>query len=147
MNENAWHKETKKRVLVNPIAKENLAKNYFQPNLKHVVVKIEPDDPDFYPKCQEENCEFAFVFANIPSNLNLYKNESFTMDFGFSVDVSKGYRIRAESLISSLFVFSVDSSRFKLNLFNFGDDLVLKHKQKIAKIWIEPIYLFKILES
>lgn len=146
MSEDAWSKDTKKRFSVNPIVKDNVAQSYFHPNLNHATVKINSDEPDFFPK-YEKNGEYAFIFANIPSGLILSNNESFTMDFGFNLEISKGHRIKAESLISSLFVVLLESNRFKLNLFNVGDNLVLKHKQKIAKIWVEPIYLFKILEN
>lgn len=145
MIKGAWD-ENSGDAFVRPVSIKSPAQDFFQPSLKRVGVKISSDEPDFVPMC-EEGSDHAFVFANIPANLILSENASFIMDFGFSIELPPGYRCRAESLLPSIFVSSVDSSRFKLTLFNAGTKVVLKHKQKIAKIWIEPIHMFTILES
>lgn len=143
---NGWSEKNNIHPSVVPLPPSNVAKNYFQPNIKQVGVKISADEPDFIPQ-HENGSDFAFVFANIPSDILLSENSYFTMDFGFDLEIPSGYRCRAESLIPSIFVSSLDSKRFKLNLFNAGKKTVLFHKQKVAKIWIEPVYLFTILEE
>ena len=146
MTNERWGSERKHPpAAVSPRLPHSPAMDYFCPSLKHVGVEIVADEGDFVPSCYE-GLPAADIFGNIPSGeLFLSRNSSVTLDCGFSLKVPAGYRCRAESLSPSVFMSIVDSSRFKLELFNAGEGVRLINKQKIAKIWIEPVYFFELI--
>jgi len=128
-------------IRANPKLTRSPAKDYFNPNINQVAVEVSSDDKVFLPSSDGPVSE---ICVNIPSSeLTLVHNSSCVVDCGFSLTLPAGYRCRVESLHPSLFVSLVGCPRFKLNVFNTGDKLRLIDRQKIAKIWIEPIYLFE----
>ena len=146
MSKERWKSERKNpAVSVRPKLPHSPAKDYFFTDMKQVGVEVVSDEPDFNPLFVDGS-SLAEVFFNSPSeNLLLTSNSSSIVDCGFSIKIPPGYRCRAESINPSLFITTVDSSRFKLNIFNAGEELRLIHKQKVARIWIEPMYLFELI--
>lgn len=129
-------------VMAKPVQPRSPAFDYFNPDIRKVAVEVVSDGSDFTPSCEGSSC-VSEVFANIPSGLDLVHNSSCVVDCGFSMKLPAGYKCRVESLNPSLFLSVVDCQRFKLNVFNAGDTVRLKDRQKIAKIWVEPVYLFE----
>jgi hypothetical protein len=135
--------EKNQSVRINPLLPHNHASDYFNPKINQVAVEVTWDDRDFMPSCEGTSC-VSEVSANIPSSeLFLVHNSSCVIDCGFTINLPAGYKCRAESLNPSLFIQIVECPRFKLNVFNAGEAVRLIDRQKIAKIWIEPIYLFE----
>lgn len=129
---------------------KSVVKGYYSPNVKKILTKIIPDDPIFVPKYDpEQTC--ADLLANIPDEeLTLSGNQSSIVDCGFSMEVSKGYRARVQVhpiwANKGLFINtnSIEGpGRVKIFVINIlNKPLVINHKDKIAQIFIEPIYFF-----
>jgi len=119
------------------------AKEYARPEISKVAVSIETDADEFMPRqCGRDGS--ATIFANIPSGeLVISKGGSSIVDCGFSVEMPAGYRCRVSSLVVGVVLDSVDSKRFKVNVVNLADQTILKDRQAIGKIWVEPIHLFE----
>jgi len=119
------------------------AVGYTKPDFKKIAVNILSDDEDFVPSY--EDCQYAAtLIANIPNKkLVLSKNSQAVIDCGFSLEIPSGYKICASSCLSNIYLNLIDSNRIKANILNLGEELILHHKQKIGKIWIEPIYFFE----
>lgn len=135
-------KPKNKAASIRPLLPRSPAVEYSSPTLHQVAVEVASDEKYFLPSCEGASC-ISEVCANIPSNLVLSQNSSCVVDCGFSMKLPAGYKCRAESLNPSLFVSIVECPRFKLNVFNVGETVRLIDRQKIAKIWIEPVYLFE----
>lgn len=121
---------------------ESPAKSYWFPDPRRVSAGIRPDEEEFIPSKDADG--LSHLVANIPgSSLRLPKDGSALVDCGFEANLPPGYRMRVESLDPNLFVSLTDSPRVKLNVFNSGPEKTLTHGQKIAKIWIEPIYFLE----
>lgn len=136
-----WESD-KSSATVSPRLPGTPAKGYFCPELKNVAIEIESDGEEFMPS-EGKSC-IAELVVNIPeSKLTISSGGSAVVDCGFSIKIPAGYRYRTESMVPGLFVSSLDSPRFKLNVFNFGDIHTLTHGQKIARMWIEPVYFFE----
>lgn len=131
------------KVFVSSRLPNSPATGYNKPDFKKIAVSISSDNEDFIPSY--ENCEYAAILiANIPNKkLILSKNSQAVIDCGFSLEVPAGYKVCASSFISSIYLNLVESSRIQVSVLNLGEELILLHKQKIGKIWIEPIYFFE----
>ena len=140
--DNKWSSKDS-RVFASPTLPKSPATGYSKPDLRKVAVSISSDEPDFIP-VYSSGCNEADLFANIPSqNLFFPKGGCQIIDCGFSLSVATGYRICVSSSINNVFLNLVDASRVKVNAINLGEELTLQHKQKIGKIWIEPVYFFE----
>jgi len=118
------------------------ATGYSRPEINKVAVSIDFDDEDFVPIYSEGSS--ADVLANLPSgDLVLPHGGSEIVDCGISLKMPAGYKVCASSSIPGVFLSLMDAKRIKLNAFNAGEKVILRHKQKIAKIWIEPVYFFE----
>jgi hypothetical protein len=118
------------------------ASGYSRPEINKVAVSIDFDDEDFVPNYSEGSS--ADLLANLPSgDLALPPGGSEVVDCGVSLKIPAGYRICVSSSIPGVFFNLIDSKRLKLNVFNAGEKAILRHKQNIAKIWIEPVYFFE----
>lgn len=118
------------------------AMGYIKPDLRKVAVEILSDEEDFIPKYSDNNT--ADLFASLKNgDLRLATGSSDLVDCGFSIEIPAGYRICVESCISNVFLNLIESNRIKVNIFNFGKELILQNKKKIGKIWIEPVYFFE----
>ena len=116
---------------------------YFNPDMRKVSVVVENDEEDFIP-AYSSGSDYADLLANIPEGeLNFPEGSFKIIDCGVGLELPAGYRCRVSSHISNLFVELTDSKRLKLKVFNAGEKVRLIHKQKIAKIWVEPVYLFE----
>lgn len=127
------------------------AKEYYVPNIKKILTKIIPDDPIFIPS-YDDNFTCADIRVNIPKGkLILSGNQSETLDCGFSMEISKGYRARVQVhpkwINKGLFIntSSIEGQgRVKLFIINIvNKSLEIFDKDKIAQIFIEPIYFFE----
>ena len=114
---------------------------YSRPEINNVAVSIDFDDEDFVPIYSEGSC--ADILANLPSgDLFLPHGGSEVVDCGVSIEIPAGYRMCVSSSTPGVFFTLVESKRLKINAFNAGVEATLCHKQKIGKIWIEPVYFF-----
>lgn len=133
--------------LVTPRLKDSPAKSYFTPEIRRVSITASTDDADFIPPSGDGR--HADLLANMPDGpKSVPRNGSTVVDCGLEVRLPAGYRLRVESASASLAVSLLESPRLKLNIFNMGDEMVLTHKQRVAKIWIEPVYFMEwVLEG
>lgn len=119
------------------------AKDYVRPEIRKVAVEIVSDEEEFIP-AYAHGCNSAYLLANLTvGELDLISGSSTLIDCGFSLKVPPGYRVEIASSISGLFLSRCDSERMKVNAINVGENLTLHHKQEIARIWIEPVYIFE----
>jgi hypothetical protein len=138
----SWSSEHK--IKVSSKLPHSPASNYIYLDVKKVAVCIESDEEEFIPKHSLEQAGKAELIANIPEKeVLLSESGSHTFDCGFSLKIPVGYKCCVSSLVPGLFVETLESKRFKLKVFNSGSKIMLRHKQKIAKMWIEPIYFFE----
>ena len=119
----------------------NPVSTYNAPDLKKIAVNIDSDEDYFIPRYDADDST-ADLFLNSSEKIVLSNGSSTIIDCGFSLKIPMGYRICIESCISGVFLNLTDSNRVKVNVFNFGKEITLQHKQKIGKIWIEPVYFF-----
>lgn len=130
------------------------AKDYFQPILNKVSTKIECDDEFFIPKYLNSNSTSADVFANCDNAIAIHHQGFCSIDCGFSIQIQKGYKACVELdsywskkglvLVGDKFFNSENIEKIKINVYNLGErQVVVNHKDKIAKIWIEPVYFFE----
>lgn len=135
---------TESRVKVSSKLPRSPATGYLSPDIKKVSVQIESDEDDFMPRYSLEDSGRADLVANIPSGEILFsEGGSDILDCGLSLEVPAGYRLCVSSSVHGFFMELVDSKRIKIKVFNSGGECALRHKQKVAKIWIEPIYFFE----
>ena len=140
--DNKWSSKDN-RVYASPTLPRSPATGYNKPDLKKIAVSISSDEIDFVPSYPAGSNE-ADLLANIPSGTLLFsKGGCNVVDCGFSLEVPVGYRVRVSSLLDNLFLNLLEASRIKVNAINLGEELILHHKQKIGKIWIEPVYFFE----
>lgn len=119
------------------------ATDFVVANIKKIPTDIKADDEDFIPEYSPgEN--FARLLANLPDGeLSLASGSCEILDCGFCMKLQPGYKAVVSSDIPNLFLNLSESSRFKVTVFNAGKKTVLRHKQIIGKIWVEPVYLFE----
>lgn len=119
----------------------NPAVGYVKPEIKKVAVKIKADSEDFIPVYSDKNV--ADLFVNLSSeSLEMTTGSSEEVDCGFELEMPNGYKLCISSCVPGLFLNLFDSNRVRLNILNFGKKTILKNKQLIGKIWIEPVYFF-----
>jgi len=137
-----WASES--RVKVSSKLPKSPAAGYLAPDIKKVAVQIESDEDDFMPRYSLEDAGRADLVVNIPSGEILFsEGGSDILDCGFSLEIPAGYRLCVSSSVHGFFMELVDSKRIKIKAFNSGEECTLRHKQKVAKMWIEPIYFFE----
>lgn len=150
---NYWKEKEKNKV--NCKLPPCSAKDYFQPIVNKVSTKIECDDDFFIPKYLNSKAVSADVFVNCENKTTLaIHHQGFcSIDCGFSLEVQKGYKVCVE--LDSFWTnkglilvgnksYSGDFEKIKINVYNLGEkQIVINHKDKIAKIWIEPVYFFE----
>lgn len=141
-----WSIKESKACVVPKIPKSQ-ALEYVSPDIKKVAVIISSDEPEFIPAYSSDK-NTADLLANIPDQrLVLSKDSSAVVDCGFSVEIPIGYKICVSSSLSGVFLNLIDDKKLKVNIMNFGQKLILQHKQKIGKIWIEPVYFFDWIQK
>jgi hypothetical protein len=141
MKNEYWSNENKNKIYVSSKLPPNSAVGYVKPELKKVATKIKADNNEFIPTYSSKN--EADLFINLPSEtLLMTTGSSEVIDCGFELEIPNGYKLCVSSQICGLFLNLIDSKRIKVNASNFGKKLILKHKQVIGKIWIEPVYFF-----
>lgn len=139
-NENWSTKEQK--IFVSSRLPQSPATGYVKPELKKVAVKIKPDSEDFVPKYSDKNV--ADLVANLNfENLELTSGSHEIIDCGIELEIPAGYKCCVSSCIQGLFLNLIEGSRIKVVALNCGKKLILKNKQVIGKIWIEPVYFFE----
>lgn len=129
------------KIFVSSKLPKSPALGYVKPEIKKVAIKISSDHEDFIPTYSEDK-NAADLFLNTPKELIFPKGSQEIIDCGFSLEVPAGYKVCVSSVISSVFITLIDSSRIKVNAINFGEEIILQYKQKIGKIWVEPVYFF-----
>lgn len=141
-----WSAKESKACVVPKIAKSQ-ALEYVSPDIRKVAVVVSSDDPDFIPTYHSDK-NTADLLANIPDQrLVLSKDSSVIIDCGFALEIPAGYKICVSSSLSGVFLNLIDDKKLKVNIMNFGQKLILQHKQKIGKIWIEPVYFFDWIQK
>lgn len=118
------------------------AVGYSRPEIRSVATDIECDDDDFMPlySC-DPNC--ASLRINIPEGeVALTHGALYEADCGVSINIPAGYKCVISSLIPGLIMNLSDSKRIRIEILNTSEKMILKNKQNIAKIWIEPVYFF-----
>lgn len=151
-NKECW---IEKKNHVKPLLPSSPANNYFKPNLIKIVTNIKADSDEFIPKYQTENSVCADLLANLKEdNLAMASGECVLIDCGFSMEIPNGYKacIAARSgwaskgLIVNNAPGQIDSDyrgRIKICVTNISENLiVIKNKERIGQIWIEPVYFF-----
>lgn len=146
----------KKNKNISPLLPPSPANNYFKPNIIKIATNIKADSEDFIPKYQTDGSVCADLLANLneEESLVIASNECVLIDCGFSMEIPNGYKacIAARSgwaskgLIVNNGPGQIDSDyrgRIKICVTNISDNLlVVKHKERIGQIWIEPVYFF-----
>lgn len=119
------------------------AKDYSRPSVVKVAVAIKGDSEEFLPAACDPSgaCE---IIANIPSGeTRMTEGSMAVIDCGFSIETPPGYRCSVSSLVPGLILEIVDAQRFKVNAINLGQTTILKDRDVIGKIWIEPVHFFE----
>lgn len=119
------------------------AKDYSRPSVVKVAVAIKGDSEEFLPTACDASgaCE---IIANIPSGeTRMTEGSMAVIDCGFSIETPPGYRCSVSSLVPGLILEIVDAQRFKVNAINLGQTTILKDRDVIGKIWIEPVHFFE----
>jgi dUTPase len=155
----AEQKEKKKGYVSSVLPKSPL-KNYQPPLLHKVATEIVVDDLAFVPKYCNPDSAVVDLVANIPDDhtgqrrVALSHRSTVVIDCGFSVKLPYGYKavIKANQelanhgLIMSAGPQVVDSGqkdRVTVTVTNVGKEIVvINHQDKVAQMWIEPVYLF-----
>ena len=147
MDNDPWKEE---KIKVECKISKSIAEDYYSPNVQKILTKIIPDEPDFVPK-YNSNSTCADLMANISDKeLKLSGNQSAVVDCGCSMEIIQGYRVRVQThpnwVNKGLFVstsFIEGQGRIKIFVINILNELLkISHKDKIAQIFIEPIYFF-----
>ena len=118
------------------------AVGYSRPEIRSVATEIECDDDDFMPlySC-DPNC--ASLRINIPEGEVVLPHQgSYEADCGVSINIPAGYKCSISSSIAGLIMNLKDSKRIRISILNTAEKMILKNKQNIAKIWVEPVYFF-----
>lgn len=155
MEKNNYWSEKKESIRVNCKLPDCSASKYYKPEINSVFTKIESDDIYFIPKYENSTSSCADIFANIPdkSCSAVAQFSHCLIDCGFSIKISSGYKICFEldplwsnkglMLVGSSYIDPDILQRLKLNVLNLGQNqIIINNKDKIGKIWIEPIYFF-----
>jgi dUTPase len=124
--------------------------NYKEPNLIKVLTDIKFDDEYFIPK-YSNNGTRAEIHANIANEAaTITPHGILVVDCGFSIKIMEGYRacFCLDSSLSSLVISGSnhiepnEECRVKITVVNVGEKIIIRNKQIIGKIWIEPVYFF-----
>lgn len=148
-------KETKKPVVKATKSREKSpATDYFQPPVFRIGTTIVSDTPEFKP-LSKENGKYCEVFLNtVQRSMNqvqLNHRATEVLDFGCKIDLPPGYKINGNvnSSYSALglvccSVYLDDEKRLKFIVTNSGKQtpIILKEKESVGVIWIEPVYYF-----
>ena len=133
------------------------AANYYCPPINKISTDINFEDDFFIPKYSKgSSCADIFTFLpdDNKKSIGICKSGQFTIDCGFSIKIANGYKAcfsLDDSLLNKGLIINgfnqIDSTenhtRVKINVLNIGEKiLILSHKDKVGKIWIEPIYFF-----
>jgi hypothetical protein len=142
LREDNWRRETP-LPRANPKLPDSPAKGYSRPEISKVAVAIESDEADFMPTpCDSEGS--SGIIANIPGgSIVMPEGGTAVVDCGFALEVPRGYRCRVASAIKGVFLEVVDSKRFKVNAINLGPETILRDRESIGRIWIEPVHFFE----
>ena len=147
-NINYWS-DNKKSNNVNAKLPNCSAKDYFVPSINKILTKIKPDSDDFIPVYSNKST--ADLRANIPEKeIQLRKGGNVLIDCGFSLEMPPGYKIsvsaNSDYVAKGIYINNVfsDNNRIRVLVINNSEDVcVIKHKDIIAQIYIEPIYFFE----
>lgn len=152
MKETNYWKEDKNKSNVNAKLPGCSAKNYYNPSINKIISNIKFEDEFFVPKYSDKSTADVHVCLENESSKYLFTNCPALIDCGFSVSVPSGYKIvfaLDAKFLSTLivcgsnYIDSNEETRFKINVLNISEKLLtLNNKDKIGKIWIEPVYLF-----
>ncbi len=150
---NYWKEENKNKA--NSKLPSCSAKDYYQPILNKVSTKIKAEDSYFLPKYCSSNSIYADIFVNhFDRSFAIQHLGVCDIDCGFSIEISKGYKICVELdpiwmskglvIVSEKSFFPNDLDKIKITVYNMGNkQVVINHKDKIARIWVEPVYFFE----
>jgi dUTPase len=152
----AESKSSKVEVFAKPAPSS--AKDYHLPYFNKISTKIDPDSNEFIPSYDSNSSE-ADLFANLDSKEKIIGSlSSLVIDCGFNVEIPSGYKIKIASneflkncgILADQFLdescYNNSSIRIKVFLTNISKDPVtIKKNSKIARISIEPIYIFEWL--
>jgi hypothetical protein len=125
-----------------PKATKTPAKEYSRPGISKVAVALKIDDPSFAPGTSDRY-GMSMVFARIPSGqVRISEGGSVVIECGFGLELPPGYRVRVSSLFANLFVEVNNLDMFRLHVTNLSDETILKDREQIGLIWIEPVCFF-----
>jgi hypothetical protein len=119
------------------------AKDYSRPSVMKVAVAVKADSEEFMPTACDASgaCD---IVANIPSGeIRMNEGSTSVIDCGFSIEIPPGYRCSVSSSISGLILEMVEAQRFKVNAINLGQATILRDRDVIGRIWIEPVHFFE----
>ncbi|RDJ35249.1 MAG: hypothetical protein DWQ19_10570 [Crenarchaeota archaeon] len=144
-----------KRGKVSLQNKKSPAANYSKPELYTVATEIKAENEDFLPT---NIGDYALVKANISDSddslaglkKRLNHRATYVVDCGFTMKLPAGYKVRAEASKKwaqrGLFVANsyLEEDQLKLVVINIGHEtpMLIEHKDSVAQIWVEPVYLF-----
>ena len=126
-----------------PKASLTPARNYAQPQILKVAVSLKSDSQEFAPSSCDPSgaCE---IVANIPSGeIRMEEGSTTVVDCGFSMETPPGYRCSVSSLIQGVILELIDAQRFKVSAINLGQRTILRDKDVIGKVWLEPVHFFE----
>lgn len=154
-SKNPWidNEEPKPEVFAKPLSSP--AKDYHVPTFNKVSTKIKADCEKYIPNYDINSTE-ADLFANLKSEFEKIGHSScLIVDCGFDLEMPIGYRIKINSneslknngIFASHFLdqscYNNKSIRIKVSLINVYQNIfTIKKDDKIAKISIEPVYIF-----
>ena len=152
-------KKQKPRVVAEASPVSSGLQNWSCPKIESVCTKIKVDEECFMP-LYSEGSTLSKLFANLSQKEEDYTGEKYTripsrgvvqIDCGFTLDLPVGFKARfsVDEELSSRGLFLVSPNqmvegRVVLNLMNLGKEfMMIKHKDIIAQMWVEPVYLFE----
>lgn len=154
MQNNYWNEN--KKIFVNSKLPNCSANDYYKPNIQKIPTEIFCEDDYFIPTYSETS--ESDIYLNIPEGRIRISNLGVaSVDCGFYIKIPVGYRIcfslsknwsdKGLFISGSSNIESNEKSRVKINLINFGDMVVMSHKEKLGTIRIEPAYFFEWVKT
>lgn len=149
MAKKAAKKNVKKKGMVMSVIQESSVKEYFEPPFQKVATEITADESQFIP--EYNNRGGNSVVLKTKNSCTMPHRATAQIDCGFSMNLKTGWKatvtilpIWAEKGLIITNSGVLESGRVGFYVTNVGKQIiVLQSEEEVAKMTIEPLYLFE----